>query len=491
MSTTRTALVTGASGYVGGALVPRLLAEGWQVRVLTRHAASIADREWARRVDVVEGSANERGVLDRALAGVDVAYYLIHSMASGTGFADRDAELAHTFRAAAEAAAVKRIVYLGGLHPADEELSPHLASRVEVGRILLDGGVPTAALQAAVVLGEGSISFQMLRYLSDRLPVMLAPKWLHNPVQPIAVADLLHYLVSAAELPPEVNRTLDVGGPEVLTYAEMIHRFARVTGLRTRRITTVPVLTPDLASRWIGLVTPLDTRVARPLVDSLVHEVVCRDDAGHLLPPPPGGLTGFDEAVRAAMAHTEPDHGLRNLAVASAATLASAALGAWATDPESRWYRTLDLPDWQPAKAAFPLVWTALYADLAVTSAATVTAAEREGDQQRASAYWRAFGANLVLNTGWSLIFWRARRPGLAAIEAAVLAASSADLARRAGRGSRRRGLALAPYPLWCSFATALSAEISRRRAPWRLPWPPAWPAWRRTRSGRRVGRSR
>ncbi|MCD6639182.1 MAG: NAD(P)H-binding protein, partial [Nocardioides sp.] len=395
--TARTALVTGASGHVGGELVPRLLEEGWRVRVLSRSASSLADRPWAGRVEVVEGDAEDPATLARALDGVDVAYYLIHSMASGDDFAQRDRRLADAFSQAAGRAGVGRIVYLGGLHPHDEELSPHLASRVEVGQVLLDGPVPTAALQAAVVIGEGSISFQMLRYLSDRLPVMLAPKWLRNRIQPIAVADLLHFLVVAADLPPEVNQTFDVGGPEVLTYADMIHRFSEVAGLGQRRVVTVPVLTPGLASRWIGLVTPLDTQVARPLVDSLVHEVVCTDDPAHRLPPPPRGLVGFDEAVRAALVDAPPDRGLRNLALAAGATAVCAVVGSVATDPGSRWYRGLDLPAWQPPAAAFPVVWTALYADLALVSATAVNEAERAGEADQAAAYWRALGANLLL----------------------------------------------------------------------------------------------
>jgi len=459
----RLALVTGASGHVGGALVPRLLDDGWRVRVLTRRAASLVEEPWGESVDIVEGDAGDRDSLARALDGVDVAYYLIHSMASGKDFAERDAAMARVFSHAAEGAHVRRLVYLGGLHPPGADLSPHLASRVEVGEILLGSRVPTAALQAAVVIGAGSISFQMLRYLSARLPVMLAPKWLSNRVQPIAIDDLVQQLVAAADLPDDVNRTLDVGGPEVLTYADMIRRFARVTGLSRRRIRTVPVLTPGLASRWIGLVTPLDTRVARPLVDSLVHEVVCRDDAERLLPPPPDGLLGFDDAVRAAMRDAAPDHGLRNLALASAATAVTAVAGALATDPTSRWYRDLDLPAWQPPPAAFPVVWTALYADIALVSAATVTAAERRGERGAGANYWRGLAVNLLLNGGWSVIFWRGRRPDLAAIEAALLTASSAHLTRRATRESAHRGRLLAPYPLWCGFATMLSAEIARR----------------------------
>lgn len=457
---TRTALVTGASGYVGGKLVPRLLEEGWRVRVLTRRRASVAGESWADRVEVVEGDAGDDAVLARALGGVDVAYYLIHSMGGGKDFAEHDRSLAESFNLAAEQARVGRIVYLGGLHP-DGELSPHLSSRVEVGRVFLDGAVPTAALQAAVVLGAGSISFQMLRYLTHRLPVMLAPKWLNNRIQPIAIDDLLHHLLAAADLPADVDRTLDVGGPEVLTYAQMIHRFARVTGLKRRTVLALPVLTPNLASRWIGLVTPLDTKVARPLVDSLVHEVVCRDDAARILPPLPGGGTGFDEAVRRAEADSEPDHGVRNLAIAVGATAACAVVGSLATNPGSRWYRHQELPSWQPPAIAFPVVWTALYADVAVTSAAAVTDYERRGDTAAARSYWRAFAANLVLNAGWSAVFWRGRRPDLATVEAAVLAASSADLARRAGSPGRRR--ALVPYAVWCAFATVLSGAISRR----------------------------
>lgn len=329
----RTALVTGASGYVGGRLVPRLLEEGWAVRVLTRSRDSVADRDWSDRVEVVEGDAGDAEMLRRGLDGADVAYYLIHSMASGDDFAERDRRLAEAFNGAAQEAGIERLVYLGGLHPDDEELSPHLASRVEVGRIFLDGDVPAAVLQAAIVIGAGSISFQMLRYLADRLPVMLAPRWLRNRVQPIAVDDLLHHLVAAADLPSHLDRTFDVGGPDVLTYAEMIRRFARVTGLGTRRVLTVPVLTPGLASRWIGLVTPLDTKVARPLVDSLVHEVVCRDDSAEHLPPPPGGSTSFDDAVRAAMRDVAPDHGLRNLSLAAVTVAAGAAAVAGLSRP--------------------------------------------------------------------------------------------------------------------------------------------------------------
>ncbi|WP_346006771.1 tryptophan-rich sensory protein [Janibacter terrae] len=459
-----TVLVTGATGYIGGLLVPRLLDDGWSVRVLTRSAGKLRSHDWADRVEVVEGDATSGEDLRRALAGVDVAYYLVHSMDGGGDLARRDRELAEGFASAAADEGVGRIVYLGGLHPEGADLSVHLASRVEVGEVFLDSPVPAAVLQAAVVLGDGSVSFDMLRYLTERLPAMVAPQWLRNRIQPIAVDDALHYLAGAARLPADVNRTFDIGGPEVLTYEEMIQRFARVNGLRRRVIVGVPVLTPWLASHWVGLITPVEADVAKPLVGSLVHEVVRREqDLDDLVGLPEGGLTGFDDAVRRAMRGTRPDHALRDALTVTAATVASAAVGAAATQPDSRWYRSLDLPSWQPPKLAFPLVWTPLYADIAVTSVATLVRLEEEGRFDEAARYRRALWTNLVLNTGWSVVFWRVRRPALAAVEAGVLAASSADLARRASAAGGRTRWTLVPYAAWTGFAAVLSTAIARR----------------------------
>jgi len=277
LSEDRLALVTGVTGYIGSRLVPRLLEEGWRVRALTRDQGKVADRAWLDRVEVVEGDATSKETLDRALAGVDVAYYFLHSMDGQGSFVERDRELARTFGRSATDAGVGRIVYLSGLHPHGERLSEHLASRVEVGDLLMASGTPTAVLQAAIILGSGSASFEMLRHLTTRLPVMLTPKWLDNRIQPIAVRDVIHYLVGAADLPREVNRTFDIGGTEVLTYRAMINRFAELAGLRPRAIVSVPVLTPHLASHWVGLVTPVPTGVAKPLVGSLLHEVVCTE----------------------------------------------------------------------------------------------------------------------------------------------------------------------------------------------------------------------
>lgn len=463
MTSSRTALVTGASGYIGGQVVPRLLDEGWTVRVLTRHRSSMDDRPWHDRVEVFEGDVSSGDDMRRALDGVDAAWYLVHSMDDKPDFAERDREAATIFSEAARAGGVSRIVYLGGLHPDDEVLSPHLASRVEVGRILLDSGVPTAVLQAAVVLGDGSASFDMLRYLTTRLPAMVAPKWLDNQIQPIAIDDVVTLLVGAGSLPTEVNRTFDIGGPEVLTYREMIARFSDATSRRRPVVVTVPVLTPRLASHWVGLVTPISAGLAKPLVGSLVHEVVVkeRDIERHV--DVPGGYTDFDTAVRSAMRTARPDTVMRNLALAGAATAATVVVGSLATKPDSNWYRSLDLPDWQPPAIAFPLVWSVLYTDIAASSATVLNALDKDGDAAGRQTYLKAFGTNLALNAAWSWLFWRSRRPWVAAAEAALLTASSADLARRAGRVSRGSGVALSPYAAWCGFATVLSAAIARR----------------------------
>jgi uncharacterized protein YbjT (DUF2867 family) len=318
-SSPRTALVTGATGYIGGALVPALLDAGWRVRVLTRRAGGLSVRPWADRVEVVEGDASRPEDCQLALVGVDVAYYLLHSMDGRGDFVGRDREMAGSFADAAATSLVERVVYLSGLHP-EGALSEHLASRVEVGRVLLDGRTPAVVLQAGVVLGDGSASFDMLRHLTERLPVMVAPRWVGNRIQPIAVDDVIHYLVAAADLPPETNRAFDIGGADVLTYAQMMHRYASLAGLGRRWIVTVPVLTPRLAGLWVGLVTPISHGIARPLVGSLVHEAVCgEDDLLVLSGPPPGGRTGFDEAVGRALKEVDPLRWPRILRRAAAA----------------------------------------------------------------------------------------------------------------------------------------------------------------------------
>ncbi|WP_231946412.1 NAD(P)H-binding protein [Auraticoccus monumenti] len=299
-----TALVTGATGYIGSRLVPALLADGWRVRVLTRSADRLARHAWGGEVEVAEGSADEPRTLAEAVAGVTVAYYLIHSMDGEGDFVERDRRLAEQFVAACDDAGVGQLVYLSGLYPEGEELSEHLGSRREVEQVLLAGATPTVVLRAAVIVGTGSASFEMLRHLTERLPAMVGPRWLDNRIQPISAHDVLHYLVRVASVPARLDRGFDVGGPDVLTYREMIQRFARVAGLPPRLVGTVPtVLTPRVASHWIGFVTPVPVGLAKPLVGSLVHEVVCSEhDIAEHVPDPEGGLQGFDEAVADALA---------------------------------------------------------------------------------------------------------------------------------------------------------------------------------------------
>lgn len=460
-------LVTGATGYIGSHLVPRLLDAGHDVRVLSRNPDRLPD-SWRDRVEVSRGDATADLALAVALQGVDVAYYLLHSMDGHGDFVARDRQLATRFAAAAEDAGVGRIVYLSGLHP-QGPLSPHLASRVEVGEILLRSGVPTAVLQAGTVLGAGSASFDMLRHLTERLPAMVAPRWLDSAIQPIAVDDVLHYLVRAGELPAEVNRSFDLGGPEMLTYRAMMQRYARLAGLRPRLIVTVPVLTPKLASLWVGLVTPIASGIARPLVGSLMHDAVRGEfDAEHTMGEPPGGPTGFDAAITAALREVDPQLWSRTLGTVAAEVAATALAGGLLTDPASGWYRRLRKPSFQPPAAAFAPVWTSLYALITVSAAATVADAREAGREADAEQFERALAANLALNASWSGVFFRGHAPLPATVVAGLLALSSADLARRAAPYGPGKAAALAAYAAWCGFATALSAAIAvkNRRRP-------------------------
>jgi uncharacterized protein YbjT (DUF2867 family) len=292
-------LVTGATGYVGGRLVPRLLEAGYRVRCLARSAPKLAARPWANdlRVEIVEADLADVDATTAALHGCQAAYYLVHSMvARGASYADADRRLAQTFAAAAAGASVGRIVYLGGLGEQGQGLSEHLSSRREVERVLAAGPVPVTVLRAAMIIGAGSASFEILRYLVERLPVMITPRWVTTPSQPIAIANVLRYLVACLAVPATVGRTLDIGGPDVVTYLELMRIMAEERGLRRRLVIPVPVLTPRLSSLWIHLVTPVSHRIARPLAEGLRNPVVCRDDeAARLMPQ---RLLGVREAIR-------------------------------------------------------------------------------------------------------------------------------------------------------------------------------------------------
>jgi uncharacterized protein YbjT (DUF2867 family) len=300
--TQRLALVTGATGYIGGRLVPRLLDAGFRVRVFVRSPDKLIDVPWRDQVDIVVGDLESPEAVARACRGVNVFYYLVHSMGQKGDFEKEELQGAHNVAAATLAAGVSRIVYLGGLHPANQPLSKHLRSRAEVGEILLASGVPTVALQAGVIIGSGSTSFEMIRHLTDVLPVMTAPKWVGNLIQPIAVRDVMYYLIKAADLPPEVNRTVDIGGPDVLKYSDMMNGYAVEAGMKERAILRLPVLTPYLASQWVNLVTPIPRNLAVPIIASLQHDCIMNEhDIDGLIPAPEGGLTGYRRSVSLAL----------------------------------------------------------------------------------------------------------------------------------------------------------------------------------------------
>jgi uncharacterized protein YbjT (DUF2867 family) len=288
-------LVMGASGYVGSHLVPRLIEAGHEVRASARDAEVLSGRGWD--ADLVSADALRPETLRAALDGVEVVYYLVHSMAAGRDFAALDREAAANVRDAAESAGVRRIIYLGGLQPPDES-SEHLRSRRETGDALRAGSVPVTELRAGIVVGPGSAAFEVIRDLVYHLPVMVTPRWVQSRTQPIALDDLLGYLVRLPEVEETAGRTLDVGGPETLSYEQMLRGFAEVVGRRLR-VVRVPVLSPRLSSYWLDVVTAVPASIARPLVDGLRHDLLADDAEIRRLVPME--LHGYGEAVRAAL----------------------------------------------------------------------------------------------------------------------------------------------------------------------------------------------
>jgi uncharacterized protein YbjT (DUF2867 family) len=285
-------LVAGASGFVGRRLVPALVEAGHEVRAMTRHPDTY------RGVgEAVKGDVHDAGSLDAALAGCEAAYYLVHSLDS-PDFQEGDAAAAKTFAAAAAGAELQRIIYLGGLGDDADDLSAHLRSRRQVETLLGSGGVPVTTLRAGIIVGYGGISWEMTRQLVEHLPAMITPRWVKTRTQPIAVADVIRYLIGVLEKPEAAGHTYDIGGAEVLAYVEMLHRVAVIEG-RRRLVVPVPLLSPALSARWLSLVTDVDTQTGRSLVDSMSNEVVVRDDSiRDLVPFEP---MGYDAAVLAAL----------------------------------------------------------------------------------------------------------------------------------------------------------------------------------------------
>ncbi|GLZ49357.1 NAD(P)-dependent oxidoreductase [Actinomycetospora sp. NBRC 106375] len=297
--------VIGGTGYVGVRLVGRLLAAGHDVTVLVRTPGKLVATGWAERVDVVPGDLADAGAVATLVEGADAVVHLAHAL-EHDDFPDRDRAAACLVDAAAADAGVRRLVYLGGLRPSSATTSRHLSSRAEVADVFLDGPVPTAALEASIVVGSGSASFEMIRYLAERVPVLPAVPWLAHRTQPVAIADVLHYLVGALDLPDDVNRRFDVGGPDVLSYLELIRRYLRLAGLPQSAAVPVPVPVPPggpaLAGRVVEALTPLSRHLVTPLIESLSEDLVCaEDDVLSVIGPPPGGRTTYDAAVRAAL----------------------------------------------------------------------------------------------------------------------------------------------------------------------------------------------
>ncbi len=405
-------LVTGATGYIGGRLAPRLVQAGFRVRAMARNPDKISDVPWAADAEVVAGDLTKPETLDDACRDIDVVYYLVHSMDAQGEFIESERRSAENLVDAARRAGVGRIVYLGGLHAESDRLSTHLRSRSQVGEILLKSGVPAIVLQAGVVIGSGSASFEIIRHLTNRLPVMTTPRWVNNRIQPIAVGDVLHYLLAAATAELPRSRTYDIGGPDILRYGEMMQIYAEVAGLARRRILVLPVLTPKLAGLWIGLVTPVPPRIGRALIESLSTDAVAAEhDIDAIIAPPPGGTTPYRDAVALALRRIEDGRVETTWTNASPTGAPADPLPSdprWAGEvvyTDDRWL-DCDVPVeqvWQIVEGvggengwySFPLAWTIRGWLDRLTGGVGLTRGRRHPD---------------VLHTGDALDFWRVER---------------------------------------------------------------------------------
>jgi len=301
----RLILVTGATGYIGGRLVPRLLELGYHIRCLVRDPAPLQRYAWRSAVEIFAGDVLQPDTLVLAMQGVSAAYYLIHSMSAGSDFHQLDLIAAHNFGTAAQSAGVERIIFLGGLAETTSNLSEHLRSRLETGNALRSAGIPVTEFRAGVIVGSGSISFEMIRYLTERVPVMICPRWVYTPTQPIGIWEVLEYLATALSVPESSGRIIEIGGSEVITYGEMMMVYADVRGLK-RWMVPVPVLTPRLSSYWVNLVTPIPAAIARPLIEGLrtestVHDPIARQLFPHIQP------VDYRTSVERALAQLKPD----------------------------------------------------------------------------------------------------------------------------------------------------------------------------------------
>ncbi len=292
-------LVSGSTGYIGGRLVPRLLEMGYRVRCMVRDPMRLQGRPWQNDVEIVAGDMLQPDSLAPAMHGVTAAYYLVHSLAGGSDYHQRDLAAARNFGAMAKAAGIERIIFLGGLAEAAPGLSEHLRSRQQTGDSLRDSGVPVTEFRAGVIVGSGSLSFEMIRYLTERVPVMICPRWVFTRTQPIGIRDVREYLATALAVPESTGQIIEIGGADVVTYGEMMMLYADVRGLK-RWMVSVPVLTPRLSSYWVNLVTPIPAVIARPLIEGLRNESIVHDPRAQRLFPniqPAGYRTTVDRAI--------------------------------------------------------------------------------------------------------------------------------------------------------------------------------------------------
>lgn len=302
-------LVLGATGYIGGRLVPRLIQAGHTVRVAVRSPKKVEQAPWADQVEVSEVDLDDDDAgssLSEAMSGQDVVYYLVHSMGGSGDFEAKEAATAQRIAEAAHKQGVRRLVFLGGLHPEGEKLSAHMRSRAEVARILLESPVDTIAFQAGIIIGSGSASFEMIRHLALALRVMPAPNWVNNRVEPLGIRDVLHYLLAAADVPGQINRILDIGNREPMKYSTVMKEFARTAGLKDRYVWPIPLPAATLSGVWVGLVTPLPMGLTIPLVQSLQLDAVTSNrDVDEVISPPEAGLLRYTEAVTLALMREE------------------------------------------------------------------------------------------------------------------------------------------------------------------------------------------
>lgn len=461
-------LIAGASGYVGGRLLGALEAAGRPVRCLARRPDSV--RAGLPTTETVPGDVGDEAALRNALRGVDLAYYLVHAMADpDPDFASREAAQARTFASAASSCGVRRIVYLGGLGrggdahaSAPPALSPHLASRQETGRLLAGSGVPVVELRAAVILGAGSLSFEMIRSLVDKLPVMVTPRWVRTPTQPIGIDDVVALLLEAGgpAVPPGVY---EIGGPDRVTYGGLMMEYARQTG-RRRFMIPVPVLTPWLSGLWLALVTPHQARIGRALLDGVRNATVVTDPSmSSVFRTRPAGMA---EAIRRALEATPPEQpalrgraSLAALALSLAACFAAAAVGGMATSGGVRdWYPALAKPAWTPPAWLFGPVWTLLYTLMGIAAWRVV----RRDGVAGARLPLLAHAGQLALNALWSILFFHFRSPLAALLDIVALLFAILATALLFHARDRAAGFLLLPYLLWTGFAAALNFEILR-----------------------------